>query len=181
MPQGTERLSRVLRWVLLAGAVAWPVLTVAVFMNLEWALQALGPASLLPAGADAEAIGPVTAATRWLGLGVAAVPTALTSAMLLTLSALFGGYARGEVFTHASVHRIRRVGLLLLVRELLAPLTGAAMTMVLTMNNPPGQRMASVGLDDSNVTLVVTALMLMVAARVMDRARELHEDAVLTI
>ncbi|TVM18467.1 hypothetical protein DPQ33_06910 [Oceanidesulfovibrio indonesiensis] len=176
------RLSRIVYWLCIVGLVAAPALTALIFWNLEWVLEHYGPAMVLPfpVGQDINP-GPVTATTRWLGFGVAAVPVALTCAMLWNLARLFGGYARGEVFTTVSVQRIRSVGLLLLVRELISPLIGAAMTVALTLSNPAGQRMVSVGLGSSNITMLITALMIIVVAYVMDQARELHEESMLTI
>ncbi|MFW5735408.1 MAG: DUF2975 domain-containing protein [Oceanidesulfovibrio sp.] len=182
MKLNVVRLSRFLHWVFVVGLAAAPILTALVFWKLDWVLGQYGADVVLPydAGPDITP-GPVTTVTKWLGFGVSAVPLALTCAMLWNLARLFGGYARHEVFTTQSVRRIRRVGVLLLVRELLSPFVGAAMTIALTLSNPPGQRMVSVGLESSNITMLVTALMIIVVAQIMDQARELHEESMLTI
>lgn len=142
MKRNAIRLSRALYWIFSIGLVAAPLATVYFFWKLDWVLAHMGASAVLTSPAAQDfAPGPVTALTQWLGFAVAAVPTAITCAMLYNLAVLFGGYARGEVFTLGSVRRIRRVGILLLVREALSPVIDAAMTIVLTLSNPPGQRM----------------------------------------
>lgn len=182
MKKNAIRLSRALYWIFSIGLVAAPLGAALVFWKLDWVLAHMGTGAVLAAPAAQDFTpGPVTAMTQWLGFAVAAVPTAITCAMLYNLAVLFGGYARGEVFTPGSVRRIRRVGVLLLVREALNPFFGAAMTIALTISNPPGHRMVSVGLGSSNLTMLVTALMIIVVAHIMDQARELHEESMLTI
>lgn len=182
MQPNAVRLSRALAWIFRAGFVAAPVLTVLVFLNLEWVLQAQGAAALgVPAGFDVVHPESLPVETKLLGLVVACVPLTLTCAMLANLAALFAGYARGEVFTAGGVRRIRRVGLLLLVRELAAPFVGAAMSVALTLGNPPGGRMLVLGFESANLTQIVTALTILMAGYVMDQGRQLHDDAQLTI
>ena len=181
MKTSVRRLSRVLYGVFLSWMVAVPAMTAAVYWNLEWALGE--PAlRLLPLAPGATFTpGPVTWTVKVLGFAVAAVPAVLTCILLWRLAQLFRGYAQGRIFTADSVRRIRSVGVLLLARELLSPFIGAATSLVLTMNNPPGGHVVTLGLSDSNVTMTVTALTIIVAGHIMEQARELHDEARLTI
>lgn len=183
MRSNAVRLSRFLYWVFMSGMVVIPVFTVAYFWNLDVMLehwQTVSPMpdvieSILPLQA------PVTATTKLLTFLVAAAPATLTCIMLRRLALLFDGYANSNVFTVQSVRHLRQIGILLLVREALSPLVCAGMALALTINNPPGHHYVAVGLSSSNLTSIVTGLSLIVAAVVMERARLLHEESVLTI
>jgi hypothetical protein len=181
MKRNAVLLSKALRWIFSAGFLLIPALTVLIFLNLDWMLQQAAAQGALPGIPLSSIPSPVPLGSKLLGFAIACVPTALTCALLWHLAALFGGYARGEVFTAASVGRIRRVGVLLLARELLDPFVGAGLSVALTMTNPPGQRVLAFNFDSSNLTTIVAALTVIMAAYVMDQARELHDESQLTI
>jgi len=183
MRRSARRLSRGLSWAFTAFMAALPLLAVVYFWNLEWMLARKDVMNMLPAGVlqVLPLLGPVTLKTKLICLAAVAAPTALTCVLLRRLALLFNGYARGEVFTLQSVRYIRQVGVLLLVREALEPFSGAVLALGLTVNNPPGHHMVTLGLSGSDLTQIVTGLALIVAAGVMDQGRRLHEDALLTI
>lgn len=181
MKPSAIRLCRILSRLFLAGAVLAPAGAVLLFWNLEWTLSALS-GQVFSGLADSLPInGPITWATKGLGLAAVALPTGLTSVLLWKLSRLFQSCGQGYIFTQDNVRRIRQVGMLLLVREAFMPVEGALLSVILTMHNPPGERMLSISLSSANLTAVVTALTIIVAAHVLDQARELHEEARLTI
>jgi len=183
MHANARRLSRALCWIFLAGAVLAPLAACLISLNLEWVLGHAGQEFSLgfDLGVGPDAAGPITWDVRLLALAAMAAPTALTAFALWNLSRLFGSYARDEVFTDGNTRRIRRVGVCLLVRELLSPFEGAALSVILTLHNPPGQHQLTVSLRDSNVTMIVTALTIIVAAHVMAQARDMQAEAELTI
>lgn len=183
MRSNSARLSRFLYWTFMIGMTALPLLTAVYFLKLDWMLKHWQTVSILPDAIESflPLRGPVTITTKLLSLAVVAIPTALTCTMLRRLALLFSGYARGEIFTAKSVRLIRQVGILLLIREAIAPFGCAALAMALTVNNPPGYHYVAVSLSGSNLTGVVTGLALIVAAGVMERGRMLHEESLLTI
>lgn len=177
MKQSARHLSRMLYWIFWISVPLGPAIVLITFLNLEWSLTnpVFGPS--LGVEASRFLLGPVTWSMKLLGLLAAAVPTALTCAALWNLARLFQDYSLDKVFTPSNVRRIKRIGLLLLVREALAPARFAAMSLILSMNNPPGQHMLSLSFSSANVTAMVTALSIIVAAHVMDQARELKEES----
>ena len=183
MHVNARRLSRTLYWIFLMGAVLAPLAACLVCLNLEWVVGHAGQGFSLGfnLGVGPESVGPITWGVRGLALLAMAAPTALTSYVLWNLALLFRDYARDEIFTDENTRRLRRVGLFLLVRELLAPLEGAVLSVILTMHNPPGQHLLTVSLEGSNLTSIVTALTIIVAAHVMAQARAIQAEAELTI
>jgi len=183
MHMNARRLSRALYWIFLAGAVLAPLAACLISLNLDWVVANASPGFSLgfDLGVRPELVGPLTWDVRLLALLAMAVPTALTSYVLWNLALLFRSYSRDEVFTDDNTRRLRRVGVFLLVRELLSPLEGAALSVILTMHNPPGGHMLTLSLEDSNLTSIVTALTIIVAAHVMAQARVMQAEAELTI
>lgn len=183
MHANARRLSRALCWTFLAGAVLVPLAACLISLNLEWVLAHAGREFTLgfDLGVGPESAGPITWDVRLLALAAMAAPTALTVYVLWNLSRLFDRYARDEVFTDENTRRIRRVGVFLLVGELLSPLEGAALSVILTLHNPPGHHLLTLSLRSSNLTLIVTALTIIVTAHVMAQAREIQAEAELTI
>ncbi|WP_419786369.1 DUF2975 domain-containing protein [Pseudodesulfovibrio sp.] len=183
MHTNARRLSRALYWIFLAGMVLAPLAASLISLNLDWALKHAGQG--LSFGFDLnvrpENVGPIFWDVQLLALAAMAVPTAMIGYVFWNLARLFGNYARDAVFTDENTRRIRRVGILLLIRELLSPLEGAALSVILTMHNPPGQHLLNVSVEDSNLTMIVTALTIIVAAHVMAQAREIQAEAELTI
>ncbi|MEF2231585.1 MAG: DUF2975 domain-containing protein [Pseudodesulfovibrio sp.] len=183
MHSNARRLSRALYWVFLAGTVLTPPVVCLIALNLDWVVANAGHGLSLGVnpGIRPELIGPMTWDVQALALLAMAAPTAMTCFVLWNLALLFGSYARDEIFTDDNTRRLRRVGVFLLVRELIAPLEFAALSVILTMHNPPGGRLLSIGLGDANLTNIVTALTILVAAHVMAQARAIQAEAELTI
>ena len=183
MLSDANRLSRILAWIYLVGLAILPLGIGWLILNLEWVVHHPPLVTLMPASIMDGLPLPETFSieSRLAVLTACALPAGLTAAVLWNLSRFFSGLARGAIFTPESVRRIRRVGLCMLVRVCAAPFTGALMTLALTLDNPPGQHMISLSMDSKDLSELITALTLLVAARVLDQGRALHEDAQLVI
>jgi hypothetical protein len=175
------RLSRALYVIFLAGLVAVPALHAGMWLNLDWMLAQRGQGIVPDYMALVDIVNPPPAWARLLGFCVDAVPVAITAVIFWNLAQLFKGYARGEVFTKGSVARIRRTGQLMLLLACLGPFVAGALSIALTLGNPPGQRQFAIGLSSADFTQIITALVIMVAAYVMDQGRALRDDAELTV
>ncbi|MBC7954986.1 MAG: DUF2975 domain-containing protein [Cytophagales bacterium] len=91
---------------------------------------------------------------------------------------LFDGYARGEVFTEIASTRLRRLAIVMMLMCLVKPLTGAVMSVILSWNNPPGQRAITLGLSsDDYVYLLLGAVLLAIASVMREAARLAQENA----
>ena len=97
------------------------------------------------------------------------------------LRKLFAGFKANLVFAKESVRTIRQIGYTYLIWCALLPFHEALMTFVLTFNNPDGERFIRVSLSDYNIEQIVTALLVIVIAWVMEEAHKLKEQEVLTI
>jgi hypothetical protein len=97
------------------------------------------------------------------------------------LSRLFTLYARGEFFGPGNVACYRSIGYGLIVQQILSLPEGGLLALALTWNNPAGERLFTLGVDDANVSLVVVGLMIILVSRIMDEGRQLSEEQQLTI
>ena len=125
--------------------------------------------------------GPITALTKVLGFCVTMIPVGFNMAAFYFLVKLFGLYAQGNIFTAENVRCIRKVGYILLIRQMISPFIDALMYMVLTMNNPQGERMIGFGFSSANFSQIIIALLIILVSWIMDEGRKLKDEEALVI
>lgn len=118
---------------------------------------------------------------KMLGFIVSMVPVAIQMLTLVYLIKLFELYKLGEIFSLKNVKYIRNIGYTLLVGELIEPFYQFVMGLVLTLNNPHGHRFAAITLDQTNVGIVLMALLVILISWIMAEGYQLREDQQLTI
>jgi ACR3 family arsenite efflux pump ArsB len=89
---------------------------------------------------------------------------------------LFGGYARGEIFSLAAALRLRRLGLAVMSLFVARPLTTALLSAVVTSNAPPGQRHVVLSLGSDDYFCLLMGVVLLAIARVMREAARLAQE-----
>jgi hypothetical protein len=112
---------------------------------------------------------------RW-GALLSTVPIGLALASLWHLWRLFGEYAQQRVFSRTALHHLRRFATWSLVAAVAAPLIRAAGSVLLTMNNPPGQRMLVVNLSWHDYLGVLFGVVFWSIAMVMSEAVRVAEE-----
>ncbi len=120
----------------------------------------------------------LTAVQRAAAAAVTLVPAGVMAWLLAVLHGLFAGFARGEVFSDASSARLRRAARSLAVLFGVGLLYRPAIVLVLTLGNPPGQRMLSLGLSVGDcAALFLAAVAGMLAWAFAEAARLRDENA----
>lgn len=164
--------------------IAWWVRALTLLAALVMGLLPLAfwlePAVLASAMLKLPKLGevPVTPGIRLMAAAALLPSVAMTLFGLQQLWKLFDGYARGQVFTDLAALRLRRLGIVLMLLCLLKPFTGAAMSVILSWHNPPGQRMLTLGLSgDDYVSLLSGAVLLAIASVMREAARLAQENA----
>lgn len=180
-----QRLSSRLRVLFLAGIALVPVLH-----GLGWAyferVIATPPfnySSLLGLswGEPPFMAGPVTATMKLLGWASSMLPGAATMYSFACLAGLFERFGQGEMFSTRTVGLLRRLGWAVLATQGLRTLHGALVSLILTMDNPPGRHIITLGLDSATLSETVTGVVVILASWVMDEARKLKEEQELVI
>ncbi|MBA3662404.1 MAG: DUF2975 domain-containing protein [Gammaproteobacteria bacterium] len=123
----------------------------------------------------------LTAGEKSLGCLISAIPMMVEMFILYSLIKLFKLYEKGEIFSINHVRDIRNIGYALLTGQLLEPFYQFMMGLVLTLNNPPHHRYAAITLDQTNIGILLTALMVILISWIMAEGCKLREEQQLTI
>lgn len=159
-------------------ALTWVTL-IALPLVLAWSLAtgAAAPerlAGAFPSVTLAEAPGP------WLAWSVALVgllPWVPVIGALWSLQALFSLYRRGRSLTRDAAERIGVIGVLLMAVAVLGVAAHTAQLLLLTLGNPPGQRVLAIGIDSSDIGFLLAGGLLVVIGRAMtEAARAVDEN-----
>lgn len=126
-------------------------------------------------------MGDLTPLLRLGGFVVNFPLVALQTYWLWQLKKLFGCYAQGKIFTLENTTHIKRTAQAFLGIAFMSVLVGAASTVILTANNPVGHRMLSVTFGTPQLSDILTGLVLVVIAWIMDEGRRLKEEVDLTV
>lgn len=136
---------------------------VADVVHRHWGIAETSPLRL-----DAQA--------RLLGLLASLAPALLLGLALHQVWALFGRYARGDIWCAQSITHLRRAALALTALAPALPLSKTLAVLALTLGNPPGQRMLHFGLGLQDLLALLLGLMLLAVATVMAEAVRMAEE-----
>jgi hypothetical protein len=131
----------------------------------------------LPVPVDHE----VSAFCRALAFSADMVPLFATLYGLLKLRELFQLYENGSFFTERNVGCLRSLGKALLVWVGCDIVRYSLLSVILTLGNPPGQRLLVVGLNSGEFSGVFVGIVVLIISWVMDEARKLEEDQALIV
>lgn len=116
-----------------------------------------------------------------LGFCVSLIPCMIELFILYCLIKLFRLYEKDEIFSINNVRYIRYIGFGLLVGQIVHPFYEFLMGLVLTWRNPPGFRFASMTVDQTNIGILFTALLVILISWIMAEGCKLREEQQLTI
>lgn len=119
---------------------------------------------------------------KLLGLGADLIRHLPVWFSFVILKFILKNYSEGNVFTTINARYYQYLaGLFLLSALVCKPIFDAMMIFVATLNNPPGQRIFSVGFGVTNVQDILWGGFVMLIAWVMSEASKLEEEQQLTI
>lgn len=177
MAAQNEKLARLLRlsaWLSHAArAVAILLLAAnaAMWLVPEFAADAARNQSALK-----EAPMTLTLEARLLALLVSSLYVGVLAFALLTVAQLFRAFAAGEILVPATGAMLRRLGLLLFLFAATSPLFRAAIGVIATIGNAPGQRTLAVSVSSNDVVLALIAALIVVLGHIMAEAARIAED-----
>ena len=185
-----QRTSRYLRWIFTALMAITPVLYIASWCLLPDILKKdsfIMGFDVVPRVLSNVVSGeiimhhPLTTMMRLLGLTISLVPLGITLLLYANLVTLFLMYERLSFFTMENVAIIKKIGVYMLLSELIRPFVEAATTVLLTWQNGPGQRVIAISLQGYNVVLIITGVMIILISWIMAEGHRLKEEQQLTI
>lgn len=126
-------------------------------------------------------LGDVTLWMRFAGFMVCLPMTLLQVYWIWQLRQLFSHFAHGQIFTKNSTDCLRRTAVTLLAIPLVAIPINSVVGVILTSHNPIGYRVLGVSFGTPQLLDVLTGLVLVVIAWIMNEGQRLQEDAELTV
>jgi len=135
----------------------------------------------IPASYSKSILHTLSVNEKIMGCLVSAIPTMVKMFMVYSLIKLFKLYEKGDIFSLNHVKYIRNVGYALLLGQLLEPFYQFVMGIVLTMHNPPHHRYAAITLDQTNIGILLTALLVILISWIMAEGYKMREEQQLTV
>ena len=118
---------------------------------------------------------------KFFGFLASCMPMLIELFILYSLIKLFRMYEKGELFSIHHVRHIRNIGYALLIGQLIEPAYQLLMGFILTINNPPGHRFLAITMDQTNIGMLLTALLVILISWIMAEGFKLSEEQQLTI
>lgn len=120
--------------------------------------------------------GPDNWLERFAGLGISLLPAAIGLYALVNLRRLFSFYEKGFYFTAETVACMRHMAWAAIAASPAAILAGAALSVALSLDNPPGARQLAISISSGQITTLLAGFVLLVMSWVMRDAVRLQEE-----
>jgi hypothetical protein len=172
---------RVLFQVLL---VALPMLLITAWLNSAGEIILFGGAidiNFIPLAYYGKILHPLSNLEKLLAICTSILPMLIQLYILFSLIKLFKLYEIGKIFSINNVRYIRNIGYALLVTQIIEPIYQCVMGFVLTWRNPPGHRVASIFFDQTNIGMILIALIVILISWIMTEGCKLREEQQLTV
>ena len=176
-----QSLSKWLKWIFAMYLIVLPVIQIVIWAYLDTQTVRASANQLLPYGVILPP--PITGVieTKFVCFLISMVPTAITMFVFYYLSQLFSLYSKGIIFEASNVNLIKKIAYLLLIKAAIGPIFEAAITAAWTMGNPVGERVIMLTSQTINLNGIVTALIILVAAWVMNEGQKLKQEQLFTV
>ena len=116
-----------------------------------------------------------------LGFLVTMLPTGVIMLGAYYLRRLFLLYEQGQIFLLANVRCFKKLSWVLIWSFAVDIISRSLLSVVLSLPNPPGQRVVTVELSSSDLTVLLVGGILAVISWVMEEGRNLQEEQDLTV
>jgi len=124
---------------------------------------------------------PFSFTQRAIAFSTNLIPLGLDLLILYLLTNLFRLYEQAKYFSMQAVNNIRRIGIVMLIGELVNPFCQAFTTAALSWSNPPGQRYFSITLSNDNISTIIIALLIILVSWIMAEGMRLNDEQQLTV
>ena len=114
-------------------------------------------------------------------LAVQSLSFSITVLICHQLAKLFRLYEQGYLFEEENINLIKSISIYMIIGQLVQLIYQPLMTIVLTINNPVGERFASITFGTTNLATLITAFIILIASWIVKEAQQLKSDVQLTI
>ena len=179
-----KRVSLFFRAVFQIVLVVLPIILVFAWVTSPESLVIMGGVinmSFIPSAYSNSILHVLTPIDRLLGFGISSIPMLIEFYILYSLIKLFDLFSKGEIFSVNNVRHIKNIGYALLASQAVNPFYESFMGVALTLHNPKGHRFASITFDQTNISIILVALIVILIAWIMAEGCKLREEQQLTI
>lgn len=179
-----KRISLFFRVLFQVSFVALPIFLITAWIISSGTLVIIGGAislNYIPAAYSNSILHVLSGSEKLLALGLGSIPMFIQLYILYSLINLFKLYEKGEIFPINNVRYIQKIGYALLITQIIDPIYQGAMGFVLTRYNPPGHRFATITLDQTNLGIILIALLVILISWIMAEGCKLREEQQLTV
>lgn len=171
-----QRASRRLRYLLSAAICLMPAINAIFWLNMN-RMPDLVLRKILPFAATM----PMPLISLVMGFLVTMLPVGVTMVGAYYLQRLFLLYEQGQIFFLANVRCFKKLSKVLIWSFVAEIVSRSLLSVVLSFPNPPGQRIVTVDLSSSDLTILLLGGILAVISWVMEEGRKLQEEQDLTV
>lgn len=162
-----RRTARIMRWVSLGLAVLGPVALVPVWVLFE---------RFAPAVMPGVVVGDLGLVDRIGGYAISLVPALIGAWGFTALSRLFDRLGSGDLLDAANAGRLRRVAVALIAVVPAKVAAGAALSVWLTRDAPPGAHQLRIAVSSDDLAFLAIGVLLLVLATVLREAAEIADE-----
>lgn len=177
-----RKTSQVFRWIFIVFLMLLPLAHIASWIHpngTDVSGEFAFVMNALPKGISI--MHPLDFSTKFYGMLVGAIPLILIECILYFLIKLFQLYEKGVIFSSQNVKYFKKIGYSLLAYQLIDIVCNGLLSMILTMGNPPGFRTLTVNFSGTNLTVLLTAFMIILISWIITEGCRLDEEQSLTI
>ncbi|MEM9242983.1 MAG: DUF2975 domain-containing protein [Pseudomonadota bacterium] len=179
--------SRFFKWVFIIAFIILPITLIVFWYKAPWpmAIKAahyginLSYMPKLPPHAHIADSFSMT--TKLLGFMISLIPMTINLSVLYLLIRLFNNFERSAIFALKNVRYCRWIGYALFIGQVLNPIHELLLSMAVTWQNPPGERIASLSFSGSNVGILLLALLIILISWIMGEAYKLKDEQRYTV
>ncbi len=172
---GQPGLSRILAWACLGLAVALPLATLGGVLQISPVDMLVQMGIRLPSGASLESL-PIAAWQHGLAVCISLLPVGAVAYALWRAYQCFSGFARGDVFSLATVQHLRGFAAGLLVASGAGVAVPTLIVLLLTLDAPAGGRVLTISLGSQQLLMLLFSGIVWQMGQTMTRAVEIAED-----
>lgn len=153
--------------------IGFLVVNAVLWLNPEWVLI---PAQAFSGLTESQYT--LTAMNRGLGFLVSSLHIAVLVYGLFAVAQVFRDFASGQWFVPQFSKLLRRFGTALIVFSLLTPIVQMLLSVILTFQNPEGERMVVLGFSGDHNAIIVplTGILLVLIGTVLKEASRIADD-----
>ncbi len=178
-----QKVSLIFRTLFQILLVAVPIVHILAWVHAPQAIDVSGKfgfiVSVVPKGVIV--LHPLSISTKIYGFLVGAIPLIMIEFILYYLIRLFKLYAGGEIFSALNVNYIKKIGYFMLLVQIASIISNGILSFILTWGNPHGHRYIILTIQGLNITVILTAFLIILISWIMAEGCRLREEQQLTI